>query len=141
MSIKEKYKLYKLDDLCKFLMEEINELSQEENKLKVAYVLMHIIEESQKALGEINTKDFVTVLKEKIENVCKESEKQKDALDTWFKQNKQVREVIDGTNDGLKVLEEEIAKRLNLYDSSLKSLKEQREKKGIHEIAENNNDN
>lgn len=133
MNLKEKYEAYKLDDLCKLFSEEIDALSKEEYKLKKAFVLIHIIEESQKALNSIDTSNFVEDLKKLINNSREKSEKQKDLLKLRFAQDKQIRDAIDGTNKESKALDNEIEPLLARYESIVKALVESYEKLSLAE--------
>ena len=51
-----------LDDLCNLLTKEITELATAEYKLKLVFVLVRIIGESQKALSGIDIKDCLKEL-------------------------------------------------------------------------------
>ena len=136
--LKDKFdeKSQHLDDLCNFLTEEITELATTDYKLKLVFVLVHIIEESQEVLGNIDIKNCLKELQELVKKECEKSEKQREALATWFIQDKQVKEVIDGTNDELTTLEQDISKLLTLYDEQLKKMIEYRNKLSLTEIPE-----
>lgn len=133
MSLKEKYETYKLDDWCKLFSEEIDALSKEEYKLKMAFVLIHIIEESQKVLDSIDTSNFVEELKKLVNDSCEKSEKQKELLKLRFAQDKQIRDAIDGTNKESKALDNEIEPLLTRYESIVKALVESYEKLSLAE--------
>lgn len=125
-----------LNGLCDLLTKEITELATEEYKLKLVFVLVHIIEESQKALGEIDINNCLKELHELVNKVCEKSEKQQEALVAWFTQDKRVKEVIDGTNDELKTLEQNISELLTQYDKQLKTMIEYRNKLSLPEVLE-----
>ena len=122
MTIKEQYEKYKLDELCKSLTLEITDLSTAENKLKLAYVLVHIIDESQKALFNMDTSNLVNELRSLIEKACETSEKQIEIQKLRHTQNKQVKDIIDGTNDELNNLDRQIESLLSQYESVLTPL-------------------
>ena len=111
-----------LDDLCNLLTEEISELATAEYKLKLVFVLVHIINESQKALGDINIDNSLKELKELVKNACEQTEKQKEALKLRFDQDKVVRDIIDGSNSELLALDREIEPLLTRYESILNTL-------------------
>ena len=134
MAIKEQYEQHKLNELCNSLTWEITDLCAAEDKLKLAYVLMHIIEESQKALSEINTDNFITELDNKIKSVCEKSEKQKEALATWFSKDEQMRELINGTNDEFQILYDDIKNKLEQLDQLIKQFARIRENMKLEEV-------
>lgn len=122
--LKEKFddKSLHLDRLCDFLTNEISELATAEYKLKLVFVLVHIINESQKALGEIDIDNCLKELQELVNNACEETEKQKEIQKLRFDQDRQVRNIIDGTNADLQALDKEIEPLLARYESIVNTL-------------------
>lgn len=128
MELKRRYDSTSLDNLCEDLTKEIEELSTTDDKLKLAYVLMHIIEQSQKALSVIDTENFVTVLYDKIKGVCEESERQKKTLAAWFStDDEQMRRLIDGTNEDFQTLHDDIKGKLEKLDQFIRQLASKRD--------------
>lgn len=111
-----------LDGLCNLLTKEIAELSTDSYKLKLVFVLVHIINESQKALGEINIDNCLKELKDLVNKACEQTEKQKEVLKLRFDQDRQVKNIIDGTNVDLQALDKEIEPLLTKYESILNTL-------------------
>lgn len=111
-----------LDDLCNLLTKEITELATAEYKLKLMFVLVHIIEESQKALGEINIDNCVHELKVLVNKACEKTKMQMEVQKLRFTQDKQVRDVVDGTNVELIALDKEIEPLLARYENVLQQL-------------------
>lgn len=122
-----------LDDLCKLLTKEIEELATAEYKLKLVFVLVHIINESQKALGEIDIDNCLKELQELVNNACEETEKQKEVQKLRFDQDKEVRDIIDGSNSELLALDREIEPLLARYESILNILVKIRESTSLPE--------
>ena len=122
MNLKEQFDAKSLDNLCELLTKEITELATADYKLKLAYVLIHIIEESQKALSDITTDNFVKDLSELITKKCEEVEQNKKAYSEWFERDKIVMDAIDGTNEKFQNLEKEIICKLEELDKTVKSL-------------------
>ena len=123
--LKDTFDTTKLDDLCNLLTKEIEELATADYKLKLAYVLIHIIEESQKALSGIitdNTNNFVKELSDLITKKCKEVDQNKKAYSEWFERDKIVMAAIDGTNEDFQKIENEIKSNLEDLDKTVKSL-------------------
>lgn len=117
----------KLDEMCKIISSEFDEISTSTNKLKLVLVLVHIIEESQKILGSVDINFFLEVLKKRIEEVCEQTENQKRVQTLRYYQDKFVRDIVDGTSDELSYLEKEIEPLLVRYEQVLKSLVEIRD--------------
>ena len=133
--LKEKFKNYKLDKLCNSLTQEITDLSTTENKLKRAYVLMHIIEESQKALSNINTDDFIKELSDRTKAACEKSEKQKEVFAQKFSKNRElIGNLIEGKNDEFENLQEDIENKLEQLDNLIKELVRVRENMNPEEV-------
>ena len=108
MNLKKQFDTSKLDDFCNSLTRDFNELSTVDNKLKLVFVLLHIINESQKALDEINIDNCVRELQELVNKACEQTKKQKDVQKLRYTQDKQVKDVVDGTNAELIALDKEI---------------------------------
>lgn len=122
MNLKKQFDTSKLDDFCNSLTRDFNELSTVDNKLKLVFVLLHIINESQKALDEINIDNCVRELQELVNKACEQTKKQKDVQKLRYTQDKQVRDVVDGTNAELIALDKEIEPLLARYESVLQQL-------------------
>jgi archaellum component FlaC len=124
MTLKEKFndKSLHLDDLCNLLTKEITELSTEEYKLKLMFVLVHIIEESQKVLGNLDTNNLINELRKLVDKTLGQSEKQIAVQKLRHVQNKQVKDIIDGSNEELDNLDKQIESLLSQYERVLKSL-------------------
>lgn len=122
--LKEKFddKSLHLDDLCNLLTKEITELATEGYKLKLMFVLVHIIEESQKVLGNLDTNNLVNELRKLVDKTLGQSEKQIAVQKLRHAQNKQVKDIIDGSNEELDNLDRQIESLLSQYERTLKSL-------------------
>ena len=125
-----------LNGLCDLLTKEITELATEDYKLKLMFVLVHIIEESQKALDEIDINNCLKELRELVNKACEQTEKQKEVLNVRYDQDKQVRNIIDGTNADLQALDKVIEPLLARYEDLLNTLITIREKLPIEKQIE-----
>ena len=113
MKLKEQFDTTTLNELCNLLSQEIINLSTAEYKLKLAFVLVHIIEESQKALNGIDTSNFLDSLKKLVNEACEKSEKQKETLVQKFSKNRElIGNIIEGKNDEFEILQEDIENKL-----------------------------
>lgn len=135
MKLIEKFNTTNLDELCNSLTQEIAQLATSDYKLKLMFVLVHIIGECQKALGDIDTTNLLNDLKALVGNACDKTKKQKEALDTWYSQDKTIKEIIDGTNDEISTIEPQITELLKQFDEHLKKMVELREKLDLPEIV------
>ena len=133
--LREQFNTTNLDELCNSLTQEIAQLATSDYKLKLMFVLVHIIGECQKALGDIDTTNLLNDLKALVGNACDKTKKQKEALDTWYSQDKTIKEIIDGTNDEISIIEQKITELLKQYDEHLKKMVELREKLDLPEIV------
>lgn len=136
-SLKKQFDTTNLDELCNSLTQEITQLTTSDYKLKLMFVLVHIIEESQKALGEIDINNMVKELKALVEKTCKKTEKQLEINKLRHAQNKQVKDIIDGTNKELKTLDDEMESILSRYENELQQMVKLRENLSIPEREAN----
>lgn len=136
-SLKNQFGTTNLDELCNSLTQEITQLTTSDYKLKLMFVLVHIIEESQKALGEIDINNMVEELKALVEKTCKKTEKQLEINKLRHAQNKQVKDIIDGTNKELKTLDDEMESILSRYENELQQMVKLRDNLSIPEREAN----
>lgn len=136
-SLKKQFDTTNLDELCNSLTQEITQLTTSDYKLKLMFVLVHIIEESQKALGEIDINNMVKELKALVEKTCIKTEKQLEINKLRHAQNKQVKDIIDGTNKGLKTLDDEMESILSRYENELQQMVKLRDNLSIPEREAN----
>lgn len=122
----EKFNTTNLDALCGELTKEIEELASVEHKLKLLYVLVHIIDECQKHLKTMDKDYWPESLKKLLDNACAKSEEQLEVLKTRHRQDKAVRDAIDGNNHQLSQMGNQIESLLADYEAVLKQLVEAR---------------
>lgn len=72
--LREQFDATNLDEFCKSITQEIIQLATSDYKLKLMFVLVHIIEESQKALDGIDTENLLNDFKALIEKLVKNKE-------------------------------------------------------------------
>ena len=135
--LREQFDFTNLDDLCNSLTQEITQLATSDYKLKLVFVLVHIIEESQKALGEIDIDNMVKELKTLVEKTCKKTENQLEINKLRYTQNKEVKDIIDGTNKELKTLDDEMESILSRYENELQKMVKLRDNLSIPERETN----
>ena len=136
-NLKEQFNTTNLDELCNSLTQEITQLATSDYKLKLMFVLVHMIEESQKALGEIDINNMVKELKTLVEKTCKKTENQLEINKLRHTQNKEVKDIIDGTNKELKTLDDEMESILFRYEKELQKMVKLRDNLSIPERETN----
>ena len=136
-SLKKQFDTTNLDELGNSLTQEITQLATSDYKLKLMFVLVHMIEESQKALGEIDIDNMVKELKTLVEKTCIKTENQLEINKLRHAQNKQVKDIIDGTNKELKTLDDEMESILSRYENELQQMVKLRDNLSIPEREAN----
>ncbi|MBP3373997.1 MAG: hypothetical protein J6L60_05670 [Bacteroidaceae bacterium] len=136
-NLKKQFDTTNLDELCNSLTQEITQLATSDYKLKLMFVLVHIIEESQKALGEIDINNMVKELKTLVEKTCIKTENQLEINKLRHTQNKEVKDIIDGTNKELKTLDDEMESILSRYENELQKMVKLRDNLSIPERETN----
>ena len=123
MILKERLETTNLSELCNLLTQEITQLATSDYKLKLMYVLVHIIEESKKALETIDTTYFTTELKEVIGNACKQGEKQLEIAKLRYSQDRMVRDAIDSKNNNqIESFEKQIEQLMYSYEEEIRQM-------------------
>lgn len=135
--LREQFNTTNLDELCNSLTQEITQLATSDYKLKLMFVLVHIIGECQKALGDIDTTNLLNDLKAVVDKACAETEKQLEINKLRHNQNKQVKNIIDGANKELKTLDDEMESILFRYENELQKMVKLRDNLSIPERETN----
>ena len=130
----EKMKTTQLDTLCKDLSVEIMQLSMVEYKLKAVFVLLHIIEESRKALAHIDVTNFLDTLKQKINEVSEQTETEKNQLVQMFMQDVKVVEALDDKDHLITRLIDETKDKIEELEILLNRIVKQRDQLSLPEL-------
>lgn len=130
----DKMEKTQLDSLCKDLSVEIMQLSKVEYKLKSVFVLLHIIEESRKALAHIDVTNFLDTLKQKINKVTEQTETEKNQLVQLFMQDVNVVEALDDKDHFITKLLEEAKDKIEELESVLSRIVKQRDQLSLPEL-------
>lgn len=126
-----------LNELCKNLTQEFTQLSSSDNKLKLVLVLIHIIEEASKQLTNIDINDFITQIKDKINNLESQASNLTKEYHVHLYQNNEVKELLTNDNNNeITDLQDQINNLLTQYDKIIKRLIEIREKLPIEKQIE-----
>ena len=130
----EKMKTTQLDTLCKDLSVEIMQLSMVEYKLKSVFVLLHIIEESRKALTQIDVTNFLNTLKQRIKEVSEQTETENNQLVQMFMQDVKVVEALDDKDHFITKLIDETKDKIDELESVLSRIVKQRDQLSLPEL-------
>lgn len=130
----DKMEKTQLDSLCKDLSVEIMQLSKVEYKLKSVFVLLHIIEESRKALAHIDVTNFLDTLKQKINEVSEQTENEKKQLVQMFMQDVKVVEALDDKDHFITRLIEDTKDKIEELESVLSRIVKQRDQLSLPEL-------
>lgn len=130
----DKMEKTQLDSLCKDLSVEIMQLSKVEYKLKSVFVLLHIIEESRKALAHIDVTNFLDTLKQKINEVSEQTENEKNQLVQMFMQDVKVVEALDDKDHFITRLIEDTKDKIEELESVLSRIVKQRDQLSLPEL-------
>ncbi len=130
----DKMEKTQLDSLCKDLSVEIMQLSNVEYKLKSVFVLLHIIEESRKALAHIDVTNFLDTLKQKINEVSEQTENEKNQLVQMFMQDVKVVEALDDKDHFITRLIEDTKDKIEELESVLSRIVKQRDQLSLPEL-------
>ena len=131
----EKMETTQLDTLCKDLSVEIMQLSMVEYKLKSVFLLLHIIEESRKALAQIDVANFLDTLKQKINEVSEQTETEKNQLVQMFMQDVKVVEALDNKDYFITRLIAESKDKIEELEGVLSRIVKQRDQLSLPELT------
>lgn len=93
------------------------------DQLKLTYVLLHLIQEGSRLLRSIDAKDFISQMKERINEVEEQSKTLFKEYNALFLQNKEIVEVLlNGNGKQASGINNEIKELLSKYDLIIKEL-------------------
>lgn len=108
-----------------------------ENKIKLTFVLLHLISESIKSIQNIPLQDFISDVREKVGEIEKQATSVANEYHVHLDQNKEIEEALLNTNDNrLRDFQQQIEDLLTKYDDVIKELVKIREKLPIEKQIE-----
>lgn len=134
--LKVKIETLKLDELYASVSDEFVQLSTVDYKLKMVFVLIHIIEESQKILNGLDIEFYLSELKMKIYNTCEETNNEKNRLLQRLSHDMNAIGAIDGKDDNLRKLADDAAKKLDELEILLGQIVKQRDQMTLPELKQ-----
>ena len=122
-----------IEDINKKVNEFIDSAKDFEDKLKLTFVALHLLEKGSELLKSVKPDDFILQVKEKINEMEKEKETLFKVYKTYLKQNDKVYEVLGDKNNRIPKIKEDLQELLNEYDGILNVLVELRDKRSLPE--------
>lgn len=106
------------------------------NKLSLTIVLLHLIQEGANMLQSVDTKDFISQIVEKINEIEKQTKSLSEQYHTHLNQNDTIIDALRN-NDNAQVVEmqRQLHDILSTYDGIIKTLVEERERLPLLDIA------
>lgn len=99
-----------------------------ENKLKLTFVILNLINESCALLQTINVNGFINDIRQRIEDVGSQSNNLKEAYRRHLDSNEAINAVLANPDDNrMSTLQKDIERLLGEYDSLLESILRRRE--------------
>ena len=122
-----------IEDINKKVNEFIDSAKDFEDKLKLTFVALHLLEKGSELLKSVKPDDFILQVKEKINEMEKDKETLFKVYKTYLKQNDKVYEVLGDKNNRIPKIKEDLQELLNEYDGILNVLVELRDKRSLPE--------
>ena len=106
------------------------------DKLSLTIVMLHLIQEGANLLQSVETKDFISLIVDKIDEIEKQTQSLSEEYHTHLNQNNTIIDVLR-KNDSAQLIEvqNQLHNMLSTYDSIIKKLVEEREKLPLLDIA------
>lgn len=106
------------------------------DKLSLTIVMLHLIQEGTNILQSVDTKDFISQIVEKINEIEKQTKSLSEQYHTHLNQNDTIIDALRN-NDNAQVVEmqRQLHDILSTYDGIIKTLVEERERLPLLDIA------
>ena len=124
-------------DIQKQVHEFIHSAENHDNKLKLTFVLLNLIDESQEVLKGIDHRDFISEVDKKVNEIVVPAMNLSKEYNEHLKQNQEISEVLTNGNDSqFAEYQTQISVLLKKYDEVIKKLVEARDKLPIEKQRE-----
>jgi hypothetical protein len=106
------------------------------DKLSLTIVMLHLIQEGANMLQSVDTKDFISQIVEKINEIEKQTKSLSEQYHTHLNQNDTIIDALRN-NDNAQVIEmqRQLHDKLSTYDGIIKTLVEERERFPLLDIT------
>ena len=132
--LKEKIETMRLDELYASVSEEFVQLSTVDYKLKLVFVLIHLMEECRKVLNDLDVDFFLSELKNKISDTCVKTGCETNQLLQRLTYDVNAVEAIDEKDDRLNRLADEAKEKLDELETILGRIVRQRDQMTLPEL-------
>lgn len=132
--LKEKIETMRLDELYASVSEEFVQLSTVDYKLKLVFVLIHLMEECRKVLNDLDVDFFLSELKNKISDTCVKTGCETNQLLQRLTYDVNAIEAIDEKDDRLNRLADEAKEKLDELETILGRIVRQRDQMTLPEL-------
>ena len=132
--LKEKIETMRLDELYASVSEEFVQLSTVDYKLKLVFVLIHLMEECRKVLNDLDVDFFLSELKNKISDTCVKKGCETNQLLQRLTYDVNAVEAIDEKDDRLNRLADEAKEKLDELETILGRIVRQRDQMTLPEL-------
>lgn len=132
--LKEKIETMRLDELYASVSEEFVQLSTVDYKLKLVFVLIHLMEECRKVLNDLDVDFFLSELKNKISDTCVKTGCETNQLLQRLTYDVNAVEAIDEKDDRLNRLADEAKEKLDELETILGRIVKQRDQMTLPEL-------
>ena len=111
-----------------------------DNKLKVTFVLLNLIQEAAQLLGSVDSNEFISEVRKRVDELDKQSTSLAEAYHTQMAQNDEIVDMLsDNTNNRIADIQDQIGVLLREYDNIVRMLVEVRDRLPIEKQLEEEN--
>ena len=108
-----------------------------DNKLKVTFVLLNLIQEAAQLLGSVDSNEFISEVRKRVNELDKQSTSLAEAYHTQMAQNDEIVDMLsDNTNNRIADIQNQIGILLSEYDNIVRMLVEVRDNLPIEKQLE-----
>lgn len=108
-----------------------------DNKLKVTFVLLNLIQEAAQLLGGVDSNEFISEVRKRVDELDKQSTSLAEAYHTQMAQNDEIVDMLsDNTNNRITDIQNQIGILLSEYDNIVRMLVEVRDNLPIEKQLE-----
>lgn len=127
-----------IKEIEKSITESFDNIKDFQDKLKLVFILLHILQEGSKLLSSINSDDFITILKNKMVETEKELKSKRSIYEVYLEENSKLMNILllDDNDEFIKLCEN-IKYSLSEIDKMIDSLARARANMDLKEIADN----
>ena len=121
-------------DINQQIYQFIHSIDGHDNRLKIVFVLLYLLAETDKLIQTINPDDFIKDVRERMVELHKNAEQIGVKYHSHLMQNYAVTQLLtDSSNNRFETIQKQISTLLNEYDDMIKVLVEIREEMSVEQ--------